>query len=316
MFQNRFYLIYILAVIFFAINASAIESCDDLNFEEWKECLINKLSAKSDNIDISALRKANYIERVIELDKKQPEKTLSFAEYKKIVLLHEKAISAAAYYRENAELIKAVTNQYAIEPEIIVAIVALESNLGERQGNFNIIDALATLSYDGRRKAFFEKELINALTILHNENISYEDLSGSWAGAMGQCQFMPSSYIAYATDYDKDGVKDIWKNKGDVFASIAKYLISNGWKKGESTIGFIKEKEVLKEEQCQKNSNVCDYHNNKLSLINFDNYDSKQEKYLVGSNFNVLMKWNRSTYFGISILLVADEIRKKSQKEF
>ena len=124
-----------------------------------------------------------------------------------------------------------IAARYGVPPEIIVALWGMESGFGRNIGDYNIVGSLATLSYQGRRAAFFRKELINALHIIDQEHMPVTALRGSWAGAMGQCQFMPSTYLRYAVDYDGDGRSDIWNDPRDVWASIANYLVAEGWQR-------------------------------------------------------------------------------------
>jgi len=167
--------------------------------------------------------------RVIELDNAQPENTLTEEEYLRRMVTPEKIRKAQAAYRENYALLWQVSERYGVEPQYIVALWGIESNFGERQGRFNVIEALVTLAYDGRRSAYFRGELLNALTIIQQERLNPEEMRGSWAGAMGQSQFMPSSFLRYAVDFDGDGRRDIWHSRADAFASIANYLASEGW---------------------------------------------------------------------------------------
>ncbi len=219
-----------------------------------------------------ALDGISPIDRVIELDRKQPESTMTMQKYLQNVLPESRINKAQELYEENRELLDKVSREYGVQPQYIVALWGIESNFGERMGNFSIIEALATLAYDGRRSEYFRKELFNALTILDQGHISVPDMEGSWAGAMGQCQFMPTSFLRYAVDYDGDGKKDIWGTKADVFASIANYLSSEGWN-GQKGWG------------------------------------SKKNP---GDNFNVLLRWNRSRYFATAVGMLADSIIKGS----
>ena len=122
---------------------------------------------------------------------------------------------------------------FGCDPSVVLGIWGLESAFGTRTGNFRIVEALATLAFDGRRAPFFRAELINALRILQNRDISAHAMTGSWAGAMGQPQFMPSAYLHYAVDADGDGRRDIWTDRADVFGSVANYLAKCGWRLGE-----------------------------------------------------------------------------------
>jgi len=138
-------------------------------------------------------------------------------------------LAGRAAYANQRELIDQVGERYGVPPRILVAIWGMESNFGRFSGVRPTVPALATLAWDPRRAAFFRGELFNALEILNRGDIDLDHLKGSWAGAMGQVQFMPSSYLQYAEDYDGDGRRDIWSTPGDVFASIANYLKGHGW---------------------------------------------------------------------------------------
>ncbi|MCE2993138.1 MAG: lytic murein transglycosylase [Candidatus Jidaibacter sp.] len=278
------------------------------DFEGWKDCFIkDKLSHRLNSVDIDTLRQASFIPKVIDFDKKQPEKKLTFAGYQKLINLPQKTIDARAFYLQHKSLIDSVSSEYGVEGSVIVALLTMESDLGKVQGNFNIIDSLATLSYEGRRQAFFEKELINALTISKIEGIDYDSFKGSWAGAMGQCQFMPSSFLAYAVDHDGDGVKDIWGSHEDALASAANYLASNGWKYGKTQINKLSSKDAAQiKADCSKNKTICKINEN-FNLIKLEDEDTISN-FKSGTNFDVLMKWNRSKYFVIAVLKIANSI--------
>ena len=170
--------------------------------------------------------------RVLDLDRHQPEFTLSWSAYRQRVLTTKRLDSAHAGYRQRLPLLTGIWQRYRVDPRIVVGIWGLESNFGQRIGTFGIVDALATLAFDGRRASFFRAELLNALRILQQHDVSVAGMLGSYAGAMGQPQFMPSSYLRYAVDYDGDGRRDIWTSEPDVFASISNYLARNGWLTG------------------------------------------------------------------------------------
>jgi peptidoglycan lytic transglycosylase B len=176
------------------------------------------------------------IPRVLELDRKQPERVLTFAEYMERLVPPQRVETARAKLAENRPLLDEIGKKYGVQPRFIVALWGVESDFGRGMGGFPVIGALATLAYDGRRSAFFRKELINALKILDHGDIAPEAMMGSWAGAMGQSQFMPSSYLSYAVGWRGDGRRDIWNRKEDVFASIANYLARVGWR-GDQTWG-------------------------------------------------------------------------------
>jgi membrane-bound lytic murein transglycosylase B len=171
--------------------------------------------------------------KILELDHNQPEFTLTWAQYRARVLPDKRLQAASAAYRRNTAVLGAVWQRYAVDPHVIVGIWGLESGFGAKTGGYGVVESLATLAYDGRRAGYFRKELINTLRILNDGDISPRAMTGSWAGAMGQPQFMPSSYLAYAVDFDGDGKRDIWHSLPDVFGSVGNYLAKCGWRAGE-----------------------------------------------------------------------------------
>ena len=190
-------------------------------------------------------------------------------------------------------------------------------------GGFSVVSALSTLAFEGRRHEYFKKELFNALKIINDGHITLSKMTGSWAGAMGQCQFMPSSFINYANDWDKDGSKNIWTSKPDVFASAANYLNKVGWSDkitwGRKVyIGNYNKK--LKENKyylldkwslngiLNKNKDELPNVKIKARLIIPDNYGNYG--YLVYNNFDSLLNWNRSNYFAIAVGKLSDSINE------
>lgn len=181
-----------------------------------------------------ALAGLQPIKRVIELDRRQPEFTLTFDQYVSRIVTPTRIAAARAHYKENEALLDAVAKRYGVQPRFIVALWSMETNFGRSTGGFSVIASLATLAYDGRRSAYFRGELLKALQILDREHIAPATMKGSWAGAMGQNQFMPSTFLDFAVDWDGDGKRDIWHSKGDVFASAANFLKQSGWRNDET----------------------------------------------------------------------------------
>ena len=170
------------------------------------------------------------IERVIELDRRQPEGTITFDQYLDRVISDARVEQGRRLLRENRAILEEVAAEFGVQPRFVVALWGIETSYGNFTGGFPVIGALATLAYDGRRGQYFRGELFNALNVLQDGHISAEDMVGSWAGAMGQTQFMPSSFLDFATDFDGDGAKNIWTSRPDVFASAANYLRGVGWR--------------------------------------------------------------------------------------
>lgn len=274
----------------------------------------------------SVLENANFDDHVIELDQKQPETTITFDAYSKRIVSADRVIAGQKALRDNAELLTNVSAHYGVQPEVIVALWGMESSFGHNSGDYSIIDSLVSLAYEGRRAEFFRKELINALKIIDQKHIPVYTLLGSWAGAMGQCQFMPSTYLNYAVSFD-GRAPDIWDNTADVFASIANYIVAEGWN-GDQTWGrevtldnSISEDQIgLSHKQALsawaalgvKNIDGGDLPNKPLeaSLIAPDGADGRH--FLVYDNFRALMRWNRSTFFATSVGMLADRIKYAS----
>jgi membrane-bound lytic murein transglycosylase B len=204
-------------------------------FQEWLAALRTEALASgiSQRTVDGALRSLELLPVVVERDRTQAELTLTLDQYMKRRLparVVRRARDMAAAHR--ADLQRAAV-RYGVPRAVIVAVWGLESNFGRFQGVRPTIATLATLAYDGRRQALFRDELFAALRILDSGDVEPGALKGSWAGAMGQTQFMPSSFLKWAVDADGDGRRDIWESRPDIFASIANYLKEHGWKPGE-----------------------------------------------------------------------------------
>jgi membrane-bound lytic murein transglycosylase B len=178
----------------------------------------------------AALTGLEPLEIVVERDRTQAEVVLTIDQYISRRLTRTFVRTATERARQHRAELTAISQKYNVSPGLIVAIWGMESNFGRFTGTRPTVQALATLAWEGRRRAFFSTEFVNALQILDKGYIELDQMKGSWAGAMGQTQFMPSSYLAHAQDFDGDGRRDIWKTLPDVFASIANYMIAYGWK--------------------------------------------------------------------------------------
>jgi membrane-bound lytic murein transglycosylase B len=283
--------------------------------------------AAADGISAATLDEAlggvQPIPRVIELDRRQPEGRLTFRDYNQRVLSPTRIERGRQLLREHRELLDRVAAKYGVQPRFIVALWGVESTYGTFTGEYPVIDALATLAYDGRRAAFFRKELLQALRIVDQGDVTPAQMMGSWAGAMGQSQFMPSSYLAHAVDYDGDARRDIWTSPPDVFASIANYLAKAGWNDRYTWGRQVQLSDHLAADAAGleivkplpewhalgvKRSNGDDLPMVGLdaSLLRMD--DGQGPAYLVYNNFRVLMAWNRSTYFALTVGELADLI--------
>jgi membrane-bound lytic murein transglycosylase B len=172
------------------------------------------------------------VEQILARDRSQAEFTLNLDTYLKRRLTLSTVRTARTMYERHRKLAERIGKTYGVDPRMLISVWGLESNFGRFAGVRPTVPTLATLAYDPRRGAMFRTELFDALEILNRGDIELERLKGSWAGALGQPQFMPSSYLRYAQDFDGDGRRDIWTSQADVFASIAYYLQQHNWKAG------------------------------------------------------------------------------------
>lgn len=318
-----------LSVIISFITVAPSTSYAAQTFESWVQAF--KADARAQGISQTLLDQAfvnvQPKKRIIELDRKQPEGKFTFAQYKKRVITQARIDQGRRLYRQHKQLLDKVSAQYGVQPQYIVALWGIETSYGNNTGGFRVVEALATLAYDGRRSEFFRKELINALKIIDGGHISLANMKGSWAGAMGQNQFMPSSFHAYAVDGNGDSRRDIWTSLPDVFASTANYLSKSGWngdqrwgRKVKLPQGFPKSltgKKVKKSILQWKGMGVTLPNGGALphapgiraSIITPDGIGGPA--YITYDNYSVIMKWNRSTYFATSVGLLADLIAKQ-----
>lgn len=261
--------------------------------------------------------------KIIKLDRAQPEGTITFPTYRKRILSDTRIRTGRRMMRKHKKILNEISQKYGVAPQYIVALWGTETNYGSFTGGTDVIRALTTLAYDGRRSEFFRKELMAALLILEQGHVEKRNFKGSWAGALGQCQFMPHNFHTLAVDYDGDGHKDIWNTLPDVFASIANYLSTRGWvdgyRWGREVIvppdfnmaheGRDKKKPMLFWKRIgviQANRTPLPDANIMAGIVMPDGKGGPA--FLVYDNYDVLMDWNRSTYFASSVGLLANAI--------
>ncbi len=297
----------------------------DPAFTAWVSELRKEALGKgiSDATLDSALTGIAPIERIIELDRRQPEFTQTFWRYLDLRVNENRITRGKALLVQHAELLKAVEEKYKVQPRFLVAFWGLESNFGDHFGGYPVVQAVATLAYDPRRSRFFRSQLLDALRILDRGDITAGKMRGSWAGAMGHLQFIPSTFVRYAVDEDGDGRRDIWNSLPDVFGSAANYLSRIGWRGGETwgrevrlpegfdvQLASLRTKKSLDEWQA-------------LGIRTMDG-EPLPEKDIVGSivlpqghqgpafivynNFRRILNWNRSILYAVSVGHLADRL--------
>jgi membrane-bound lytic murein transglycosylase B len=322
--------IFLIICLFTIFNSSI--SLSNEKFNEWliefKDRAINQGVSK-DTVD-NALKNAKFLERIVALDRKQPEffeKTYEYLDKR----VNETRIQAAKkLLSENSILLQKVNAKFKVNNEILVALWGIETNFGVNKGKVDIISALSTLSFDNRRSEYFEKELIILLKLIDKKIVKYESLYGSWAGAIGNFQFMPSTIQNYALNFDENSDIDLINSFQDSLASAANYLKTIGW--NEKDIWGL---EIQTDKEFDKNLISPDSRNFKnkitiaqLKLLGFKNKNGseilitdKKEGwlirpdgedgpiYIVFDNFLRLLEWNRSLRFAITVGTLSDKIK-------
>lgn len=304
---------------------SAPSQAQDQAFSAWLQELRAEASQRgiqAATLD-AALRDVEVLPRVIELDHQQPEFILTFAEYLQRVIPDTRVDTGRQLLKQHQTLLNQVAKTYGVPAPVIVALWGIESDYGRRTGGFSVISALATLAYDGRRSTYFRRELLNALQILDEGHISPNQMTGSWAGAMGQSQFMPSSFINRAVDYNDDGRRDIWTTLDDVFASTANYLARAGWREGELWGREVKLPADFDTDLAGLNIQKSLAVWQKLGIRRADGHnlptvdrqasivlpsEAAEPAFMVYHNYRVFLKWNRSTYFALAVGQLADRL--------
>ena len=271
----------------------------------------------------AALTGVQPIPRIIELDRKQPEFTATLDGYLRGTVSDARVAKGRQMMQENKALLDQISRRFGVQPRFIVALWGIETNFGSGMGGFRVVNALATLAYDGRRSAYFRTELMNALQILDEGHIAPDAMIGSWAGAMGQTQLMPSSFLKYAVDFDGDGHRNIWGSRPDALASAANYLSTIGWK-GDETWGrevrvpaslpaSLVEAKTEKPLSEWQSLGVRRTDGGDLPARPIDAYLIRPgtpdgPAYLVYANFKAILNWNRSNFFGVAVGTLADRL--------
>ena len=268
--------------------------------------------------------------KVVQHDKKQTEFVLTTCAYVNRLVNKERVKAARKQYAFLKKNYKNIEEQYNVPLNYMVAFWGVETNFGQNKGKFNLIDSLTNLSYRNRRADFFKNELYNVLKIMETHNLTGEKIRGSWAGAMGHFQFMPSTYRHYAVDFDGDTVPDIWSSFPDALASAENYLTKLGWKKDEPWGARVQlpwdfelkdaGRKNYKTVAEWKKAGVKTYAGKELpfaddlkaAIMLPDGY--KGPAYLVTSNFNRVMIWNHSDTYALAVVLLADYAADENKK--
>ena len=308
-----------------AASAGGPAKAATADFDAWLDGL--KSEARGAGISQATLDRAlaniEPIERVIELDRKQPEFTQTFWGYLDKRVTPQRVDRARQLLATHKDLLARVEAAYGVQPRFLVSFWGLESNFGDYTGGFPVIGALVTLAYDERRADFFRAEVLNALRIIDQGHIGADAMQGSWAGAMGQVQFLPSTFVRHAVDFDGDGRRDLWHSLPDVFASAANYLRAIGWH-GDETWG----REVRLPQDFDYDLSDLTLRRplaawQALGVRRIDGRDLPQADlkaslilpaghmgpaFMVYGNFRSILSWNRSILYAVAVGHLADRI--------
>ena len=286
-----------------------------------------RASARARGISEATLRSAfdnvQYLPRVIELDRAQPELTRTVWDYLENAVTPQRVAAGQDKLLQFRNETEAAASRYGVPPGILVAIWGMESNYGSNYGNTPTVDALATLGFEGRRGDWARAELLAALKILDNGDIARERMIGSWAGAMGQTQFLPSNFLAYAVDADGDGRRDIWGSMADVMASTANFLSRAGWQAGKPWgvevrlppgFDFGRADTAVRQSTGQwaaeglravEGQQLPEFDDGTILLP----AGARGPAFLVGPNFRAILRYNNSTSYALAVGLLAQRLR-------
>ncbi len=325
-------------LIIFLLNISNSYSNTDINFLKWKSefkkiALANNISEKTFDMTMVNVK---FLPNVIKYDRYQPEFYEDTKTYIQKRTSKKKLNKGISFYSENNELINVIEKSFEIEKELLLSLMGIETNFGTYVGKMDILSSLATLSFDQRRSEFFTNELITLLKLIDTNQINYKTLYGSWAGAFGFFQFMPSTINNYAFDYNKDNYIDL-KNSEDAYASAANYLKSIGWKKNKPCFHRIQLNQSIPKKYL--NVSAKKLHNKKklkffkkyiqnyselvfldddikVSIITPDkdiipDADTLNPAYIVFDNYEVILKWNRSLRFALAVCTLKDKFKNE-----
>ena len=325
---------FIIIILIFSFSASYSDNQHDFNI--WKEsfkkiALQNNISEETFDI---VMANTKFLPDVIKYDRYQPEFYEDTKTYISKRTSSKKILKGKNFYKQNLKLINSIEKKFEIEKELLLSLMGIETNFGTYVGKMDILSSLSTLSFDKRRTEFFTNELLILLRLIENKQIDYKTLYGSWAGAFGFFQFMPSTMKNYAIDYDNNDYIDL-KNNVDAYASAANYLKELGWKKNQPC--FYKINLSNKIPKMYLNVSAKNIHdkkklgffrkyidNNSFIDKNYDNLlvaivtpdkdiipdaENFNPAFIVFENYEIILKWNRSLRFSLAVCTLKEKFR-------
>ncbi len=318
----EFRLIFLLLLFIGGPSAEALD-VDDSDVKNFIDSMVSEHSYDRDTLE-SILRQAQVQESILEAIEKPAERTKEWHEYRDIFLTDERVRAGAEFWHENSEELQRISDETGVDVEILVGIIGVETYFGRITGSYRVLDALTTLAFRyPPRAAFFRDELEHFLLLVREEQMDATEATGSYAGAMGRPQFMPSSYRAYAVDSSADGKRDIWSNWSDVFGSIANYFVRHGWRpnnqvvahailgkqwRGDPPENSLSPKETVTSLSHQGVLFATDLPGDDKSQLLTLNGDDGEEYWVGFHNFFVITRYNRSVMYALAVLQLGQEI--------
>ena len=305
------------------VTCASLPSWSSWVADVQKEALSEGISAETFDTAFADIHEPSR--QVKGLAKSQPEHRLTYEKYLHSRVDAYRIAIGRKKYKQYQAVADEIGERYGVDPCFVISFWGMETSYGSYMGNFPVIKSLATLAYDSNRPEFFRKELFLALHILNDGHVTLKDFKGEWAGASGQPQFLPSSWVKYAVDYDGDGHKDIWKSVPDVMASIANYMKINGWQKGEPWALFVKlpanfDKNLEGKTTIKtvsewsalgvktESGQPLPYPNLKASIIQ----PNGGPVFLAYPNYKMILRYNNSIYYAGAIGYLADKICQRT----
>ena len=325
--MKKLYLIIFLSIIISSVSHSHNVERD--NIRVFIDNMVNKHGFKEEYL-IDVLKKAESKESILEAISRPAERTLTWNQYRDIFIKKERINAGVDFWVDHKDILKKISDKTGVDIEIMLGIIGVETYFGRITGGYRVIDALSTLAFDyPKRSPFFTRELESFLLIVREEEMDPFDATGSYAGAMGSPQFMPSSYRAYAIDSDGDGRRDIWNNWEDVIGSVANYLVVHGWQRGNQIIVPALLAEASKEIEIKNGLKATESIESLLSkgvifktIMNGDHpaelLKLEQKNYsdywVAMHNFFVITKYNHSIMYGLAVHQLGQDIAEQFKK--
>ena len=316
---------YLLSLICFGLICSSSAQINQDQVKSFARDLSGRTELSYDQV-MAFIDQAEYQSSIVEKISNPAEKTMTWGRYRNIFMKDERIEAGVDFWNQYSNVLSDVSADSGVPEEIILGIIGVETFFGQRKGGYKVLDALYTLAFGYPKRAkFFKSELGHFLEIVQKEGLDINEMKGSYAGALGYCQFMPSSYKAYAKSYDAGGTKDLVNSPEDAIASVANYLKVHRWKRGQRTVCEASKSDNAKQlsKQSLRPKNPVSYYNNlgykpeanvspgsTATLLQLENA-SGMEYWFGFNNFYVITRYNHSELYAMAVIQLAEAIKEK-----